>query len=90
MLFTLGQVVITANCNNYIQQHLINPWDLISRHQNGDYGDLCQEDKNLNTQSLVPGNEGRIFSAYIIDGTKFYVITEWDRSYTTLMLDSDY
>ncbi|WP_265949784.1 hypothetical protein [Dechloromonas sp. A34] len=88
MLFSLGQVVVTRNCLSYAQENEVNLTELVERHANGDDGDLCKADQALN--NLAIQTEGRVFSCYIINSAKFYVITEWDRSYTTLMLAEDY
>jgi hypothetical protein len=88
MLFSLGQVVVTRNCLNYAQEHGVNLTRLIERHANGDDGDLCKSDQALNDLAIQA--DGRVFSSYTINGVKFYVITEWDRSYTTVMLAEDY
>jgi hypothetical protein len=59
------------------------------RHLSGDWGDLDQEDKSANERALVRG--GRLFSAYSIEsGTKFWIITEADRSATTILLPEEY
>ena len=87
-LFSLGQVVVTRNCLDYAQEHSINLTELVQRHVSGDDGDLCKEDKQLN--ELAIKDEGRVFSSYLTNGVKIYVITEWDRSYTTIMLAEDY
>lgn len=88
ILFSLGQVVVTRNCLNYAQEHGVNLTELVERHASGDNGDLCKADQALN--DLAIKTDGRIFSSYTINKTKFYVITEWDRSYTTVMLAEDY
>jgi hypothetical protein len=62
--------------------------DLISRHLAGDWGDLCDEDQDANWLALEHGL--RVFSRYNTPVGDFYVITEWDRSYTTIMLVSEY
>jgi hypothetical protein len=71
--------------------------NLVFRHVSGDWGCVCDEDKALNDESLVQGN--RILSAYPIDERKpcegfgdncIWVITEADRSVTTLLLPEDY
>lgn len=61
----------------------------LNRHLRGDWGDLCDEDKAENEFSLTKGF--RLFSVYhTAEGTKFYIITEADRSVTTILLPSDY
>src|SRR5579872_5323300 len=61
------------------------PWPFISRHVAGDWGELDEEDRRENELS---GKEGfRILSAYTLsDGTKIWIITEADRSATTILL----
>lgn len=86
--FSLGQIVVTRNCLDYAQENNVNLTELVTRHASGDDGDLCKADQKLN--DLAIETEGRIFSSYLINGKKFYVITEWDRSYTTVMLAEDY
>ncbi len=86
--FPLGKIVVTRNCLDYAQENNVNLTELVARHASGDDGDLCKADQQLN--DLAIETEGRIFSSYLIHGTKFYVITEWDRSYTTVMLAEDY
>jgi hypothetical protein len=54
----------------------------------GDWGDLDSNDLDANEDALH--TEARIFSAYIIQGVKFWVITEADRSSTTILLPSEY
>ena len=88
MIFSLGKIVVTRNCLNYAQEHGVNLTKLVERHANGDDGDLCKADQALN--DLAIQTEGRVFSSYTIKGVKFYVITEWDSSYTTVMLAEDY
>ena len=61
----------------------------LDRHGNGDWGDLCAEDKEANENALLYG--GRLFSSYHDrDGVKFWIITESDRSATTVLLPDDY
>jgi hypothetical protein len=70
----------------------LTPDDLIeslTRHLSGDWGDLDQQDRRTNDQALAHG--GRIFSVYRGEnGTRFYVITEADRTVTTILLPSEY
>jgi len=62
--------------------------ELLLRHVTGDWGDLCDEDKAANDRAVKEGT--RVFSAYVLeDGTKVWIITEWDRSATTFLLPSE-
>ena len=61
----------------------------VAQHSSGNWGDVCSEDKQANDEALKSG--GRILSAFSSDdGVKFWVITEADRSATTLLLPSEY
>jgi hypothetical protein len=61
----------------------------LARHRHGDWGDLDAGDRAANDAALR--SEGRLFSSYrSASGTRFYVITEWDRSLTTVLLPSEY
>jgi len=60
----------------------------LERHQNKDWGDLGNEDKRSNDRAVKHG--GRVLSAYKAQGIKFWIITEADRSVTTLLLPEDY
>lgn len=60
-----------------------------TRHSHGDWGDVCREDWQTNDQALRDGE--RLLSIYhTLNGTKFYIITEADRSATTILLPSEY
>jgi len=85
--FSLGQTVSTSNAQNTLnQEDVLNS---MARHNRGDWGDLCDEDLQANEQALE--HNGRLFSIYHDrDGTKFYIITEHDRSVTTVLLPEDY
>ena len=57
--------------------------------RSGDWGDVCEEDRKENEFSLE--NHLRLFSVYHLgDGTKIWIITEADRSVTTILLPSEY
>lgn len=61
----------------------------IVRHVGGDWGDLDAHDWKRNDESLEHG--GRLFSQYFAqDGTKFWIVTECDRSVTTILLPEEY
>ena len=59
------------------------------RYLSGDWGDLNEHDANLN-ECAVRENSDRIFAAYETPYGKIWIITEWDRSYTTILFSSDY
>ncbi len=85
--FPLGQVVITANAKN-----VLHPEDVpkcLARHASCDWGELDVHDRRENELGLA--QNFRLFSVYRDRaGTKFYIITEHDRSSTTILLPEDY
>ena len=85
--FRLGQTVATPGA---LKQ--ISGGDILlalHRHSNGDWGNVCEEDKQANDDSLKCG--ARILSSYMdAKGTKFWIITEADRSVTTILLPEEY
>ncbi len=88
-LFELGQMVVTPGAIEAAQEIGRHPIQFIARHAEGKWGDLPEEDIATNERALR--ETGRLFSAYKFEsGHKFYVITEWDRSYTTLLLPEEY
>ena len=88
-LFPLGQEVATPGALAALQEARQLPLELLRRHQQGDWGDLSAEDKAENEFSVDKAL--RIFSAYILTtGVKIWVISEADRSYTTLLLPAEY
>lgn len=85
--FPLGQLVATPAALAELTHEDIQT--ALKRHLRGDWGDLDKEDKTENELSLEKGF--RLLSAYKgANGTKFWIITEADRSYTTVLLPSDY
>jgi hypothetical protein len=87
-LFKLGQVVATPDALAHCERQNINPLLLLGRHIGGDWGDLGAEDVAANVHAIQ--HDERILSAYVLGGEKLYVITEWDRTLTTLLLASEY
>jgi hypothetical protein len=88
-LFALGQVVATPGALNTMTELGIVPLDLIHRHATGDWSDLGAEDRQQNLLAIRSGL--RIFSSYKLRAsTKIWIITEADRSSTTLLLPNEY
>jgi len=86
-LFPLGRVVITANALSSLDRPSV--LEALGRHGNGAWGSLDQEDREANESALNRG--ARLLSAYEdASGTAFWIITEWDRSVTTILLPRDY
>lgn len=86
--FPLGQIVATQNALDVLTQSDIDI--ALQRHALRDWGDdLCQEDYAANNQALLDGT--RILSVYkSATGDAYWIITEADRSATTVLLPSDY
>jgi hypothetical protein len=87
--FELGQMVMTPGADLAMREARQVPPEFLLRHKNGDWGELPVEDARENEWSLENG--ARLFSAYRTrTDEKLWVITEWDRSVTTLLLPGDY
>lgn len=90
-LFPLGRTVITPQALDALTQRdlaAIIP-TMLARHALGDWGDLSDEDRRANDVAVKVG--ARLLSAYAIrDDFKVWVITEWDRSMTTILLPEEY
>lgn len=86
--FPTGRVVITPAASDLLEKHKKNPLEFIERHVNKDWGDVSEADGEENDFSV--DNQLRIMSVYRIEGEKIYIITEADRSVTTILLPEDY
>jgi hypothetical protein len=88
-LFPAGQIVATPGALTLLEQANQSPLEFLSRHLRGDWGDLCQDDKTENELSLKHGF--RLLSSYqVTDTERLWIITEADRSVTTLLLPAEY
>jgi hypothetical protein len=64
-------------------------WDSLKRHASGDWGDVCKEDWQANNEALIMRD--RLLSAYKHNKfKKIWIITEWDRSATTILFPEEY
>ena len=89
VLFPLGIVYLTIGARESLQESNQEPFEFLSKHQTGDYGLVCEEDKQENDLSVKEGF--RILSTYkTTKDVKIWIITEADRSSTTLLLPSEY
>lgn len=88
-LFQLGKTVATHGALDALQANYQSPLEFFERHQHGDWSELSPEDREANELALKNGD--RIFSVYHLkDRTKIWVITEADRSATTILLPEEY
>jgi hypothetical protein len=86
--FDLGQVVATPGALTAMEESGKTPGEFLSRHASGDWGDLCDDDRKENELSLEHGF--RLLSSYKLrTGTVIWIITEADRSSTTLLLPDE-
>jgi len=65
-----------------------HPFDYLARHATGDWGELCAYDRRQNDIALREGY--RIFSSYDVSAERVWIITEADRSVTTILLPEEY
>ncbi len=88
-LFDLGQLVATTGALVALEKTGQNAMDFLSRHVAGDWGEIPDEDRQENQYSLEGGF--RLLSSYrTAAGDTVWVITEADRSHTTLLLPDEY
>jgi hypothetical protein len=87
-LFPLGYVCATPGAKMCLADETINA--ALARHVRGDWGEMDEEDSLSNEEALIHGF--RVFSAYRAEGTdlRFWIITEADRSVTTVLLPNEY
>jgi hypothetical protein len=87
--FTLGDVVATPAALEAIEESNEQPSAYLDRHVQGDWGIVSAPDASLNDTALQDGT--RIFSAYLLQsGVSIWIITEADRSATTVLLPDEY
>jgi hypothetical protein len=89
-LFSLGQIVSTPGALSALGKEGASADNLLERHARGDWGDLSEDDRRENDLSVAEGF--RVLSAYILPrtGVKLWIVTEADRSATTLLLPEEY
>ena len=96
-LFETGPVMMTPEIKELMSaghQAIEVVQRCLDRHTEADWGDLCDDDKQLNNDALEAERSGRptdsLFSSYDTDLRKIYVITECDRLVTTILLPQEY
>ena len=89
--FSLGKLVMTRAVHDKMNSDIdfaIGVLDSMERYRSCDWGDLSESDQAENEQALKEGE--RIFGLYNIGNEKVYIITEWDRSVTTILFPYEY
>ena len=90
-LFDTGRLVATPGVLEVTKRNGQGIEPLLKRHLSGDWGDMHDEDKEANDAAVNGEIKQRVMSSYDLpDGNKVWIITEWDRSVTTLLLPSEY
>lgn len=85
----LGGTYATPGALAALEESHQTPAEFLSRHEGGDWGEVGPEDWESNEEAF--GGEGRLLSAYTLKtGVKIWIITEWDRSVTTILLPDEY
>lgn len=87
--FPLGQTVATPGALEALEKAGQTPAFFLTKHAQGDWGEVCADDKQLNDQALLDGD--RLLSAYrTLQNDRLWIITEADRSSTTILLPEEY
>ena len=88
-IFPLGQLVATLGAITLLRSLALSPMDFVARHANGDWGEIDDHDRLANRASLKDGS--RLFSSYALGAEhRLWIITEADRSATTLLMPQEY
>jgi hypothetical protein len=87
--FLCTHLVMTSGIDALVREGTLNPAPYLLRHFRGDWGDVSPADRQANDAALRDGE--RLLSSYQVTPTlKLWIITEWDRSATTLLLPDEY
>ena len=94
-IFKLGKTVMTPGAIEVLANSNQIPDSFLRRHQSGDWGEIGDEDSALNDESIAhegnPEKQMRVMSVYKTSKNEtIWIITEWDRSVTTILLSSEY
>jgi hypothetical protein len=88
-ILELGTVVATPGAIEELKKAGQSPSEFLNRHLAGDWGDLCDEDRQLNNEAIENGD--RVLSAYTLStGERIWIITEADRSSTCCLRPNEY
>jgi hypothetical protein len=93
--FRLGNIVATPGALEALNEAGQSSAHFLALHASGSWGDLDAEDRKTNEEAIAhegnPDRQQRVFSSYLTrNNVKIWVITEWDRSVTTILLPDEY
>jgi hypothetical protein len=85
---SLGRVVATPGALKLLTEAKVHPFNYLARHVTGDWGELCAFDRRQNEIALRDGY--RVLSSYNMPAGRVWIVTEADRSITTILLPEEY
>ncbi|MDY0236631.1 MAG: hypothetical protein RBR71_11405 [Gudongella sp.] len=92
-----GSVMMTAGIRNFLEEseeNVIKVLECLERHKMCDWGDLSDDDREVNDAAVDLDMKGkpsdRIMSAYDVGENRIWIVTEWDRSVTTILFPEEY
>lgn len=89
----IGTLLMTAGISEAVKGSPANSAEVmkaLTRYTGGDWGDLGEDDKALNDKAVRDPGSDRILAKYSLSIGDIYIITEWDRSYTTILFCNEY
>lgn len=91
--FELGQIMVTIGVEVVIQDNEVfkqNIQDALVKYMAGDWGITCKDDAEMNNEAISTETPDRILAVYETCMGNIWIITEWDRSVTTILFPSEY
>jgi len=91
--FELGTTLVTGGVSQIMESNPVfakEVYECLSRYAQGDWGVVDPEDAKMNDAALDPEEPDRILAAYNTSAGKIWIITEWDRSATTVLFPNEY
>lgn len=93
--FNLGRIVATPGALAALEEAGQKPGEFLALHASGNWGELDAEDRKANDLAIAhegdPDRQQRVLSSYLAKSqNKIWIITEWDRSITTILLPDEY
>jgi len=86
--FLMGNIVSTPGALSLLRAHNLSPFHFLALHQEGQWGIISPDDAHENELGLISGTQ--LLSVYLVGEERLWVITEADRSITTLLLPAEY